>query len=408
MHVGDDIRTRHARDDANRAGTGQTQGPDPAPTLHAPRRSSVEPEPVTNLTTTSVTTTTTTASVSGQGTGAPLATDRDSASGEAQGEPAPPPARQSARRAYQAVRALARQGSAEAQNDLALCYLDGRGVKKNRSKAARWFQAAAEQGHSFAQAWCLWHGSGVQTNLAAAVELYMRSATSGHVDAMWRLGLCYEHGWCVQASDANIALQMFQLAAMKGNADGQFHLARSYYYGIGTPQSKMEAVYWFALSEGKAKSAIAQPMRLLELLEQALRDFDTALQEELPRIENFLARSLATEPEPGDGAEDAPGPEPEPRNAPEPGAGQEPAGALATGDSPEQAGQQPAADVEDARASSPSRPGAGLPHLQELSEPSSTPSTESGNSAEGDEAEEGNETNFEWQVDPKESNSTFS
>src|SRR3989442_845365 len=45
-------------------------------------------------------------------------------------------------------KAAAENGSADAMNDLAICYENGDGVKKNLGKAFYWFQKAAENGNT--------------------------------------------------------------------------------------------------------------------------------------------------------------------------------------------------------------------------------------------------------------------
>src|SRR5581483_4178960 len=48
-------------------------------------------------------------------------------------------------------RPLAEEGSAAAQYNLGLLYVDGRGVPKDTAEAAKWFTRAAEQGYTQAQ-----------------------------------------------------------------------------------------------------------------------------------------------------------------------------------------------------------------------------------------------------------------
>lgn len=45
----------------------------------------------------------------------------------------------------------AEQGDANAQNNLALMYVNGCGVEKNNEAALQWFQKAAAQGHAKAK-----------------------------------------------------------------------------------------------------------------------------------------------------------------------------------------------------------------------------------------------------------------
>jgi hypothetical protein len=48
-------------------------------------------------------------------------------------------------------RKAAEQGHAEAQNNLALLYTDGKGVAQDYKKALKWYRMAAEQGYARAQ-----------------------------------------------------------------------------------------------------------------------------------------------------------------------------------------------------------------------------------------------------------------
>ena len=46
---------------------------------------------------------------------------------------------------------MSERGDAKAQNKLAICYKNGKGVRKNLKKAVEWFTKAAEQGNVSAQ-----------------------------------------------------------------------------------------------------------------------------------------------------------------------------------------------------------------------------------------------------------------
>lgn len=64
-------------------------------------------------------------------------------------------------------------------------------------QAAKWYQAAAEQGHAAAQnnlAWLYQHGHGVPQNQTTAFRWYQASAEQGIIDAFYNLGLLYEQG----------------------------------------------------------------------------------------------------------------------------------------------------------------------------------------------------------------------
>ena len=91
----------------------------------------------------------------------------------------------------------AKQGDAEAQNNLGLMYVKGSGVPQNYAEAAKWFRKAAEQGFAPAQynlGIIYQVGKGVPQNDAEAVKWYLKAAEQGHADAQNNLGLMYQNG----------------------------------------------------------------------------------------------------------------------------------------------------------------------------------------------------------------------
>jgi TPR repeat protein len=124
--------------------------------------------------------------------------------------------------------ALVWQQSAEAgvpasQRNLGLLYLNGLGVPKNPTEAARWFKAAADQ--SFAPA---------AANMA---NLYLRG-----------IGI---------ATDRRKAAEYMRIAAEGGLAESQHNLAVFYEHGVGLDKDEDAAVFWYrrAAGQGFGKSA---------------------------------------------------------------------------------------------------------------------------------------------------------
>jgi hypothetical protein len=86
-----------------------------------------------------------------------------------------------ARDAARAVRLLRRSARTfnRAMYDLALCMLDGEGMRKDARGAYRLFRRSAELGTIVAmeaQAWCLVHGVGVRRNARGARRLRIRAS----------------------------------------------------------------------------------------------------------------------------------------------------------------------------------------------------------------------------------------
>ena len=83
-------------------------------------------------------------------------------------------------------------------------YAYGKGVTKDFSIAAKWWDKLAEQGDRKAQsvlASLYYHGNGKQRNLLKAFELWQQAAQQGVVEAQRNLGLMYGKGQGVKQND---------------------------------------------------------------------------------------------------------------------------------------------------------------------------------------------------------------
>jgi uncharacterized protein len=120
-------------------------------------------------------------------------------------------------------RAAAEQGHLDAQLNLGNAYADGRGVRRNKKEAIRWYLKAAEAGLAPAQ-----HALGVlhcygrgKPNYPEAVRWYRRAAEQGHAGAQNNLGIMYEAGRGV-AIDLVAAYVWYSLAVL-GDSAGSGH-----------------------------------------------------------------------------------------------------------------------------------------------------------------------------------------
>jgi len=150
----------------------------------------------------------------------------------------------------------AKQGNAEAQNCLGVCYEDGNGVTKDLSEAAKWYRKAADQGNAAAQCnlgLCYDKGEGVTKNLAEAVKWYRKAAEQGEARAQCNLALCYDKGEGV-TKDYFEAVKWYRKAADQGNATAQCNLGFCYEKGNGVTKDLSEAVKWYrkAAEQGNA------------------------------------------------------------------------------------------------------------------------------------------------------------
>ncbi|MBQ8969644.1 MAG: SEL1-like repeat protein [Bacteroidaceae bacterium] len=142
----------------------------------------------------------------------------------------------------------ANQGDTSAQNNLGLCYRDGKqGVAQDYYQAAFWFSKAAEQGYADAQndlGVCYYNGQGVAQDYSKAVYWYTKAAEQGNKYAQSNLGGCYQSGQGV-AKDFSKAVYWYTKAAEQGNAWSQYNLGNCYEYGVGVRQDYSQVKKWY-------------------------------------------------------------------------------------------------------------------------------------------------------------------
>ena len=120
----------------------------------------------------------------------------------------------------------ARQGLAEAQNNLGVMLKDGQGVERDEAKAVEWFRRAARQGNVLAQSnlgWMFHGGRGVEQNYDSASYWYRQAALQGHAAAQNNLGLLYRDGLGLP-QDSDSARYWFSLAAEQGLRQAQHNM----------------------------------------------------------------------------------------------------------------------------------------------------------------------------------------
>ena len=182
----------------------------------------------------------------------------------------------------------AEQGDVEAQFNLGLMSLSGKGVPQNYIEAANWYRKAAEQGHAEAQnslGEIYAKGIGVPQDDAEAVKWFRKAAEQGPVWAH-KLGLRYATGWDVPEDDTE-AVKWYRKAAEQGDALAQFDLGSRYENGVGVPQNDVQAYAWFNI-------AVAQGDIEFRLREYAAKARDRVA-ERMTREELSRAQSLAQE-----------------------------------------------------------------------------------------------------------------
>ncbi len=160
----------------------------------------------------------------------------------------------------------ANKGFARAQHKLGRCYLNGQGVKEDKTKAVSLYQSAADQGHCKARhdlGICYYYGKGVKQDQIKAFELFKKAADQASFIAQSNLGVCYFEGDGV-TQDLAKAVKFFKRAAEGGFSAAQHNLGVCYFMGKGVGEDKNEAKTWFQKSKinGNSNEVIMSIRRL--------------------------------------------------------------------------------------------------------------------------------------------------
>ncbi len=155
-------------------------------------------------------------------------------------------------------RKAAEQGHAQAQNNLGVCYANGKGVEKDVYEAVKWYRKAAEQRYVLAQynlGVCYENGKGVEKDVYEAVKWYRKAAEQKYASAQFNLGGCYANGAGVE-KDMDKAVKWYRKAAEQKCAPAQNNLGVCYKNGKGVEKDVYEAVKWYrkAAEQGDAQA----------------------------------------------------------------------------------------------------------------------------------------------------------
>jgi localization factor PodJL len=148
------------------------------------------------------------------------------------------------------LRTAALGGNPAAEYEIAVRYMEGRGVTANIEEAAHWLERSARSGFApamFRLGGLYDKGGGLKRDRALARTLYTAAAEKGHAKAMHNLAVLYAEGFDGKPN-YRLAAQWFRKAADFGIADSQYNLAILYIRGIGVEQNFAESYKWFALA----------------------------------------------------------------------------------------------------------------------------------------------------------------
>jgi TPR repeat protein len=160
---------------------------------------------------------------------------------------------------FEAMRAAAQEGDAQAQCYLGVCYQNGQGVEQNHKEAVKWFRRSAEQNDPVAQCYLgvsYISGAGVPQEFGEAARWLREAAEQGDPAAQFNLGMLYETGQGVPQNYAD-AINWYREAAQRGYPAAQFNLGVFYETGQVVPQNFREAAKWY-LAAAEQELAPAQ------------------------------------------------------------------------------------------------------------------------------------------------------
>lgn len=156
-------------------------------------------------------------------------------------------------KAFRWTLVAAQEGMSDAQFRAAKIYLKRIGAANSHKQALHWFNKAVDQGHIGAHlglADMYQNGLGVATNTQKARQLYQYAASEldvfaqqGDANSQIQLATLYETGLGVPVNIA-LALKWIKRAAVTGNAEAQFNLARVLASVDEEDLHPEQALYW--------------------------------------------------------------------------------------------------------------------------------------------------------------------
>uniref|UniRef100_A0A8C5PVF1 Death ligand signal enhancer n=1 Tax=Leptobrachium leishanense TaxID=445787 RepID=A0A8C5PVF1_9ANUR len=167
------------------------------------------------------------------------------------------------RTAFHLFKESAENGYSKAQYNAGVCYEQGKGVKKNMSKAAKYYLLASNNGHNRAKyrlARYLLHDETKPEGLQNALRLLKEAAQSGLKEAQAYLGVLYSKE---PHQDLDKAVRYLWMAAENGDVQSRYYLGVCYEKGFGVPVSKREAMLHYERASKTGHGPAQQ--QLLEL-----------------------------------------------------------------------------------------------------------------------------------------------
>ena len=156
----------------------------------------------------------------------------------------------------------AEQGHSEAQWRLGYLYRDGKGVTTNHAEALKWFKKSAEQGNVYGQ-YYLGYMYYNNKNDFEALKYFKMAAEQGNAGAQNMLGYMYEMGKGID-KDYSKAVDWYRKAAEQGNSQAQFYLGLCYQYGKGVTKDLTQAKYWYEKAAAQGNENAQKELKKLK------------------------------------------------------------------------------------------------------------------------------------------------
>ena len=160
----------------------------------------------------------------------------------------------------------AKTGNPGAQNFVGYCYDTGKGVRRDKKVARRWFGLAARNGNIhaiFNLAVLNDMGKDIRRNAPRAVRFYRQAALRGDLQAQANLAVMLLDGDGVKR-DTREGLRWLRKASQRGDSRAQYNLGHAYAYGEdGVRKNDSLALKWLSKA---AKQGHTKARRLLESL----------------------------------------------------------------------------------------------------------------------------------------------
>lgn len=162
-------------------------------------------------------------------------------------------------------------GNANAQFNLAILYLTGRGVERDLAKAVEWHLKAAAQGLPAAEHGLgvfYYQGLGVKRDYAQALTWFKRAAAKGYADSEFNIGVMYFNSQGVQRDDIEV-VKWVTLAAARKFAPAEYRMGQMYEKGVIFVKDLSAARYWYRLAKKSGnKNATAALARVAKALKR--------------------------------------------------------------------------------------------------------------------------------------------